>query len=425
MKKWTSLLIAFAMLFVLATGVQAQEAVNTANKEVTTVWINGEKVQFGTKQPIVENGVTLVPARAMLETLGYNVSWSQATGIISAEKYGFFFGLKINNSIAYVNGIEKQLAVAPKIKDGTTYVPLRFISETVGYNVKWDKVTRSVLLTKEASEGYIWKVEKDGVVVHLVGSIHFGDAKMYPLRDEIEEAFENSDKLAVEVNLAQAPDDKAAAEIVALQTYSDGTTLKDHLSAETYARVQAFLQEIAFPVDFYDKYKPWAVYLDMTNYLALTTGYYGGIGIDMYYLNRAQEAQKPIVELESYTSQIKVFDSYSKELQERQVNESLDSIYGLTENIDSSEPSIDVLADLWIRGDDAGLEELVVAFEKETELYEKLLVKRHAGMLEKIEGYLNNEKKESYFVVVGYLHMLGKDGLVTLLREKGYTVTRI
>ncbi|HIW34398.1 MAG TPA: TraB/GumN family protein [Candidatus Paenibacillus intestinavium] len=424
MKKITSLLIALIMVFSLATAVQAQEVDTTANKAIS-VSLNGEVVQFGDNEPLLEKGTTLVPARQIFETLGYTVSWDKENNAVQAEKYGLSVALQIGNLTAYVNGIETELTSAPKVYNNTTYVPLRFISEAIGFDVEWQGATRSVLLTKEKSKGYFWKVEKDGVEVHLLGSIHMGDAKMYPLRDEIEEAFDSSDHLVVEVNIAAGPDEQTVKEIQALQLYSDGTTLKDHVSAETYARVQSFLEALELPTNTYDIFKPWAVQLDMVNFVAASSGYQGGLGIDMYYLNRAQLANKPILELESYSSQLNIFDSYSKELQEQQVNEVLDGIFGTGDATTATEPSIDDLAGLWIQGDDAGLEELVASMQESPEIYEKLLENRHAGMLEKIEGYLSNEQKESYFVVAGYLHMLGEDGLITQLKNKGYKVTRI
>ena len=424
MKKITSLLAALIMVFTLATGVQAQ-TVDTTIEKAISVSLNGEVVQFGDNKPLLEQDTTLVPAREIFEALGYAVAWDEVNGVVTAEKYGLSVALKIGEATAYVNGIETALTAAPKVINNTTYVPLRFISEAIGFDVKWQGTARSVLLTKEASKGYIWKVEKDGVEVHLLGSIHLGDAKMYPLRNEIEEAFDSSDHLVVEVNIAEVPDKQTAAEIQALQVYSDGTTLKDHVSAETYARVQSFLEALELPTNTYDIFKPWAVQLDMVNFVAASSGYQGGLGIDMYYLNRAQLANKPILELESYSSQLNIFDSYSKELQEQQVNEVLDGIFGTGDATTATEPSIDDLAGLWIQGDDAGLEELVASMQESPEIYEKLLENRHAGMLEKIEGYLSNEQKESYFVVAGYLHMLGEDGLITQLKNKGYKVTRI
>ncbi|RJE88780.1 hypothetical protein D3P07_12445 [Paenibacillus sp. 1011MAR3C5] len=420
-KKWTSLLAAFVMVFVLATGVQAQGNTATAS-EAVKVWINDEEVQFGANAPVEVDGTTLVPVRAVLEALGYTLVWDEAKQVVIAEKYGFSIALQIGNPVGAVNGASKELTAAPQILKGSTYVPVAFISEAIGYELKWDAANRSVLLTKEASKGYLWKVEKDGVEVHLMGSIHVGDPNLYPLRDEVEQAFDDSDHLVVEVDVTKAGEESVQKEIAAIQVYADGTTLKDHISADTYTRVQSFLKDLGLELNAYDTFKPWSVNLDMSNYASATAGYQGGIGIDMYYLNRALASNKPVLELESFTSQLQVFDSFSKELQESQLNETLDGIFGVKE---TTEPTLNALADLWIQGDDAGLEALVAELHKEEEFYEKLVKNRHAGMLEKIEGYLNNEKKESYFVVAGYLHMLGEDGLITLLKEKGYTVTRI
>jgi uncharacterized protein YbaP (TraB family) len=59
------------------------------------------------------------------------------------------------------------------------------------------------------------------------------------------------------------------------------------------------------------------------------------------------------------------------------------------------------------------------------EYYQAILKDRNVAMLEKIEGYLEDKSKETYFVVVGAAHMVGEDGIVTRLKEKGYTVTRL
>ncbi len=420
-KKLTSLLVAFMMVFVLATGVQAQSN-STNTNEAVKVWINEEEVQFGANAPIIKNGTTLVPVRDILEALGYTLVWDGANRVINAEKYGFSVSLEIGNSTGVVNGIEKALAVAPQILKGSTYVPLGFVSEAIGYEMKWDAASRTVRLSKEASKGYTWKVEKDGVEVHIMGSIHVGDPNLYPLRDEVEQAFDDADHLVVEVDVTKAGEESIQKELAAMQVYSDGKNLKDYISADTYERVQSFLKALDLDTNAYDNFKPWVVNQDILSYVSATAGYQGGIGIDMYYLNRALASGKPILELESFSSQLQMFDSFSKELQESQLKETLDSVFGLVE---TTEPTLIALADLWIQGDDAGLEALVAELQKAEEFYEKLVKNRHAGMLEKIDGYLNNGKKESYFVVVGYLHMLGEDGLITQLKEKGYTVTRI
>jgi len=428
MRKLTSLLLSIFLVFTLATGVQAQQASHVVN-ETISISINGEQVQFNEQQPYVEKGTTLVPARAIFETLDYNVSWDQENQIVVAEKYGVQLALQIGNSNAYANGVEVPLTVAPKVVKGTTYVPLRFISEAIGFTVDWHGPTRAVSLTKVPSKGYIWKVEKDGNVAYVAGSIHVGDAKMYPLRDEIEQAFDSSDHLVVEINVLQLPDEQITQQLTAIASYSDGTTLKDHVSAETYALVQRFLTDIGADPTAFDPFKAWNVQQAVENIMASANGYQAGSGVDQYFLNRALLADKPILELESYTLQYKAFDSYSEEFQEELLAATLNAIYGINQDsveVEESEANVVDLANLWISGNDENLELLTATLEKEApEMYENLIVKRHVGMMEKIEGYLSNEKKETYFVVVGYLHLLGKDGLITQLKEKGYTVTRI
>src|SRR5690606_25583210 len=121
-------------------------------------------------------------------------------------------------------------------------------------------------------------------------------------------------------------------EMIAIATYSDGTTLKDHISADTYALVQRFLTEIGAEATLYDIYKPWFVVNDINTVLSQLQGYQGGLGIDLYFENRAQQANKPIVELETAVLQYNAFDSYSKEFQEQQLSQLLNAIYGINQD---------------------------------------------------------------------------------------------
>jgi uncharacterized protein YbaP (TraB family) len=84
----------------------------------------------------------------------------------------------------------------------------------------------------------------------------------------------------------------------------------------------------------------------------------------------------------------------------------------------------DTMAKMWVDGDDAASAELTNAMKELPEYYKGMIGDRNEGMIEKVEGYLADENKDTYFVVAGYLHMLGDDGIITKLQEKGYTITR-
>lgn len=102
------------------------------------VRVNGEALVFDDQLPVIEEGRTLVPFRVLLEKLGAKVEWDEAAKTVTATKDNKTVVLTIGSNKAMVDGKEVQLDVAAKIESGRTLVPLRFISETFDYKVKFD-----------------------------------------------------------------------------------------------------------------------------------------------------------------------------------------------------------------------------------------------------------------------------------------------
>ena len=93
--------------------------------------------------------MTLVGFRAILESLGAEVSWDESTKTVTASKDGTTIKLVIGETTAYVNGETYELATAPEISGGSTMIPLRFISEKLGMNVTWDENTRLICVNSK------------------------------------------------------------------------------------------------------------------------------------------------------------------------------------------------------------------------------------------------------------------------------------
>lgn len=412
MKKLSALLLSFVMLFVFATAAQAQTAAPSVN-----VLLGEEQLAFGGGQPFIENATTLIPVKPFLEELGYELSWDAETSTLHAAKGELSFALERDNVYALANDEAYQLTIAPKIVNGTLYAPLRFLAENAGYRVGWDSENRAAALEQQDSKGFFWKVEKDGSVVYLMGSIHIGNDVMYPMRPEVNAAYANSDHLVVEVNIAAPVDEQLLAKIQGYVQYNDGTTLPDHIDAETYAKIQGILKEVGAPETAFDPYKTWQVSNELTVLKSALSGYEAGLGIDMYFLQKALATGKSVLELESYDSQFTMFNNFSEELTSSMLKETVNAF-------DQPDNSIEPMAELWHSGDDAVLTEMTDAMKELPEFYKGMIGDRNGGMVEKVEGYLADENKDTYFVVAGYLHMLGEDGIVTKLQEKGYTITR-
>lgn len=110
------------------------------------VLLQGSQVQFDA-EPFVENNRTLVPIRALSERLGFTVGWVEAEQKITLTKGADVVILWIGKTEASVNGKPFTLDVAPKIQRDRTFVPLRFISEHLGAKVYWDGANRHVRVT--------------------------------------------------------------------------------------------------------------------------------------------------------------------------------------------------------------------------------------------------------------------------------------
>jgi len=97
--------------------------------------------------PQVEEGIILVPVRDIFEALGAGVTWDRTTGTIDARKGNDHVRLRIGADNAIVNDFVVPLSVSPRIENGVTLVPLRFVGEALGAKVSWNFLTRTVTVT--------------------------------------------------------------------------------------------------------------------------------------------------------------------------------------------------------------------------------------------------------------------------------------
>ena len=117
------------------------------------VFYNGNQLNFDVP-PTIEQGRTLVPLRAIFEALGANVDWDSYTNTAIATKSSTTVRVQIGKNIAIKNNQQILLDVASVIRNGRTLVPLRFVSEAFGADVKWDAQTESIWIT-EASKANV------------------------------------------------------------------------------------------------------------------------------------------------------------------------------------------------------------------------------------------------------------------------------
>ncbi|MCT1402271.1 TraB/GumN family protein [Paenibacillus sp. p3-SID867] len=403
MKNWKKVILSLT----ISVGLLASAVPAMAAPQQPAVKVDNEVVKYSLGTPVIDKGTTLVPLKTTLQAM--DVKLTDAA----------------DDTIHVVVG-GKTITLKSKLKriNGVTYAPIRVVGDAAGYKVSWDAKTRTVVLVSKETEvaqtggrGFMWEVESNGNTVYLVGSMHIADDSFYPLRPEFEEAFAEADYLGVEIDISKAADEEQQKLIMDLGMYQDGTTLKDHVSSETYAKLGEILKQSGMQPNALDAFKPWVAETTISSLKSVKAGYDASAGIDLYFIQKAIERKVPILELETYGSQLGMFNSFSKELQEKNLKIALD-------NFDVLDESVNQMAEMWKTGNDEQLLEFTNSISGDEEYNKAMLIDRNIGMADKIDGYLKNGKNEEYFIVVGSAHYLGEHGIVKLLQDKGYTVVR-
>lgn len=131
---------------VLAFIALASGTVSAADE--ITVKLNGEKLDFDTA-PQVINDRTMVPMRNIFTSLGAEVEWVEEDKLIYAVKDSATVVMCIGSELMYVTDRKVMLDVPPMLTEGRTLVPLRAISECFGMQVDWDGDTRTVSINEK------------------------------------------------------------------------------------------------------------------------------------------------------------------------------------------------------------------------------------------------------------------------------------
>ena len=264
-----------------------------------------------------------------------------------------------------------------------------------------------------------WQVQSENAKVYLLGSIHYADESFYPLRREIKQAFYSSNHLVVEINIDAEKAQIYRDLIKQKGSYKGGATIRDDISEETYRQLQYRLRRLDMPLNMVNKQKPGILVLTLTSVQVMKMGFMPEMGIDAYFLKKALESKKDIIELETVEEQVDIFLNIAEG--DLLLRETLHSL-------DEAELLMMDMTYCWKRGDEACLEKILfedalTRYPSFTNIYDSLFFKRNENMANNIKGFLDG--KGTYFVVIGAGHLVGDKGIPNLLRNAGFDVRRL
>jgi uncharacterized protein YbaP (TraB family) len=263
----------------------------------------------------------------------------------------------------------------------------------------------------------LWQVDGEQNRIYLLGSIHLLREQDHPLPSAIYDAYEDADKLIMELDMDDMDPLEGQALSNELGLIQDDRTLRDLMGEALYAEAEVLAEETRIPLSLLSKSEPWFAAMNIEIMLLMRMGFNPEFGIESSLMALAVAEQKEIVGFETMRQQLEFLDGLSVEAQ----NEML--MQALTEGVEI-DTLMDSMIDAWRTGDVTFMEDnLLSEMEQYPELNKVIVVDRNRNWTDEIEGLLDDDI--DYLIVVGTLHLVGREGVPNLLVERGHDVTQL
>jgi len=261
---------------------------------------------------------------------------------------------------------------------------------------------------------FLWKVQSGANVMYLAGSVHALTADAYPLNPAYQRAFDASGALVEEINLAEADPLNGGLGLLAKGMYQDGRTFNGAVSRDTLAMVEKKLKNTPLAIELIEPMKPWMVMLMLEALGAQTAGLDPQLGLDKHFYDLANEKGKQVIGLETAESQMDRFDKMPERMQEQMLRSEL-------EEMETEQSSLRSILTAWQNGDAATIEKMLLgSFSDNPAAYNSLITERNRNWMPQLETCLR--RPSPCFVVVGAAHVVGPQGLLAMLQQRGYKV---
>jgi len=263
----------------------------------------------------------------------------------------------------------------------------------------------------------MWQVDGTNNRVYLLGSIHMLRESDHPIPSAIYDAYADAEVLVMELDMDDIDPVAEQALISELGLIQGGGTLRDLMGANLYAEAESLANELQIPLTLLANSEPWYAAITVEVMMLMRAGFSPMHGIEMHLSEIAARDNKEILGLETTRQQLELLDNLSLTTQREML------MQALTDSADLAHV-MDDLIDAWRYGDVEFLEENLLAdLEDFEELHQAIVVNRNIDWVGQIQALLDDE--DDYLIVVGALHLVGDNGVPSLLANRGLEVRQL
>lgn len=259
------------------------------------------------------------------------------------------------------------------------------------------------------AEPLYWQASKGNLQLTIFGSIHVGEPKMYPLPQPVYQALQDADGLIVEADIRnnqhiRYPYGQPSAEQV--------------LSDEQVFMLDKVVKDLGQDAEVFRQLAPWKAALSIQLMQLQQLGFHPTQGVDAVLMDQAIKTNKPIVALESVQFQV--------DLLTKQPDAGQEMLTALLEDWEKNQAMTECMIDSWIAGDVDNLNSMAQLTEMSPELEQAMVQNRNRDWADKLaSGQLLPQSQGQYLMVVGTLHLVGQDNLLSMLQQRGFTVHKL
>lgn len=278
----------------------------------------------------------------------------------------------------------------------------------------------------ENTEAELWRIEKPGVAPsHLLGTVHVTDPRIATLTPAAAAALAEAKSVVLEVaDLSPAATAEAITRAAPLILSTDGRRLDQKLTPAEFELVKTKLASAGLPGELGSQFKPWIVYMILSvSECERRKVQDGALVLDMRIAEQARQRGIPVMGLETIDEQLTAMASVPDDQQ-------LEVLKATLKYARQSDDLMETVLQLYLRREMGAAWPFQVALAAKAGIdaaplntfRQQLVVRRNLHMRQGLVPMLD---KGGAFVAVGALHLVGREGLVTLLREAGFTVTPV
>lgn len=268
-----------------------------------------------------------------------------------------------------------------------------------------------LLVAQPATASLLWKLEKNGNIHYLFGTIHVSDADIIALKPEVQAAVDAAQRLVVEAVV----DDKAR-QAMADRSLLSTNTLKGVLGPDLFEQVARAAKARNLMPASVMRLKPWAVAL----MLNMPTPSLKPV-LDVHLQYRFQDSRRPVSGLETVDEQLAIFDEMS-------LADQIEFLKVALLQQDEFDANFAHMKTLYLAGDltaiEAFSEQQINRYKQPVlrKVMHRILAERNVRMFQRVQPHL---ARSGTLIAVGALHLPGNQGLLAMFRQAGYTLTPV